>query len=77
MTLDPTRCPLCGEPNACGVAQGRSECWCFDEKIPAEVLARLPEEAKGIVCVCRACATGTQGAVTLGPELEARLPRGG
>ncbi len=50
------RCPLCGGPNECGMAAGKSECWCFEAKIAPEVLARVPEEAKGKVCVCAKCA---------------------
>ena len=48
-------CPLCGRPNACGAAEGRGRCWCFELKIPAELLARLPPEARGKACVCRYC----------------------
>ena len=51
------RCPLCGEPNACAVAQGRAACWCFETEIPAEVLARIPERAQGVACICVRCAT--------------------
>jgi hypothetical protein len=54
--LKPDRCPLCGGPNDCGIAAGKSECWCFQVKIAAEELGRLPEEAKGTVCVCEKCA---------------------
>jgi hypothetical protein len=54
--LRPDRCPLCGGPNDCGMAAGKSECWCFEAKISAEALAQVPEEAKGKVCVCRKCA---------------------
>ncbi|WP_437927803.1 cysteine-rich CWC family protein [Sorangium sp. So ce291] len=54
---DPSRCPLCGEANACGMAEGASTCWCFETSIPAEVLERVPEAARGVACVCRACAT--------------------
>ncbi|WP_437782112.1 cysteine-rich CWC family protein [Sorangium sp. So ce1097] len=56
--VDPSRCPLCGEANACGVAEGATSCWCFETSIPAKVLERVPQEAQGVACVCRACATG-------------------
>ncbi len=53
--LKPDRCPLCGEPNDCGMAAGKSECWCFQGKISPETLAALPEAARGKVCVCQKC----------------------
>jgi hypothetical protein len=56
--FDPARCPLCGEVNSCGMAAGDTECWCFTAKVPDEVLARLPDGARGVVCVCRKCAEG-------------------
>jgi hypothetical protein len=71
--LDPAICPLCGEPNACGMAAGTPECWCLTETIPTEVLDRVPPEAKGGICVCRACATGRLGTVTVQPRLKALL----
>jgi len=57
--LDPARCPLCGSGNACGMAAGKSDCWCFEAEIPAEVLERVPAQAKGAACVCQGCATLT------------------
>ena len=60
--LDPSRCPLCGQTNQCGMAAGATSCWCFDTKIPADVLEKLPPEARELACVCRACATGADGA---------------
>ena len=55
--IDPSRCPLCGESNACQVAAGCATCWCFDTPVPAAVLARIPAEAQGVACVCKRCAT--------------------
>jgi hypothetical protein len=55
---NPERCPLCGDQNACGMAAGEGSCWCFSTKIPADVLERVPAEARDKVCVCEACATG-------------------
>jgi hypothetical protein len=56
--LDPSICPLCGKPNDCAQADGRTRCWCFEVQIPAEVLARVPAPLRGVACVCRCCATG-------------------
>ena len=55
--LRPDRCPLCGGPNDCGGAAGKSECWCATVKISPEALARAPEEAKRKVCMCAECAS--------------------
>jgi hypothetical protein len=54
--LDPARCPLCAQPNACGMAAGAEHCWCFEARIAPGVLARIPERARGVVCVCAKCA---------------------
>jgi hypothetical protein len=51
----PDRCPICGEPNDCGMAAGKSECWCASVKISPEALEKVPEGAKGKVCLCRKC----------------------
>jgi hypothetical protein len=57
-SVDPLRCPLCGNPNECQLAAGRKTCWCFFEmRVHADVLARIPFEAQGLACVCRRCAT--------------------
>jgi hypothetical protein len=53
--LRPDRCPQCGGPNECGMAAGKSECWCFQVKIAEEALERVPEEERGRLCVCQAC----------------------
>lgn len=53
-----SRCPLCGEPNACGMAAGAETCWCMSTEIPASVLERIPPEAREQACVCAACAAG-------------------
>lgn len=57
--LDPTRCPLCAGPNACGAAAGEERCWCFDAQLSSEALARIPEEALGVVCICAKCGAAT------------------
>jgi predicted SprT family Zn-dependent metalloprotease len=37
------------------MAAGKSECWCETVTISHEALERVPEEAKGKLCVCRKC----------------------
>jgi len=61
-TPDPSRCPLCGETNACGMVAGDvSPCWCKSVKIPAPVLERVPAVARDKACICERCATGSGG----------------
>jgi hypothetical protein len=60
--LDPARCPLCGEANACGMAAGREECWCFSATLAPEALARIPERARGAACICAKCGKPGQAA---------------
>jgi len=59
MTIDPSRCPLCGQANDCQLAAGHAKCWCFDTPVPNAILERIPIEARSVVCVCRSCADGT------------------
>lgn len=63
--LDETRCPLCGEDNAClnaylNVTLGGSpenNCWCNDGSVsfPAELIAQVPNDLKHKACICRSC----------------------
>jgi broad specificity phosphatase PhoE len=55
---DPTRCPLCGEENACGIAAGESvaDCWCYGESLGREALARVAPSSRNRVCICARCA---------------------
>lgn len=54
-------CPLCGQPNECAMqAQHNGDvappaCWCTRVKIGADVLKLVPEQARGLACVCAAC----------------------
>ena len=55
-------CPLCGGPNACvPAACGHfgAPCWCRDVMLPPALHARVPQAARGVACVCAACATAT------------------
>ncbi|WP_194790551.1 cysteine-rich CWC family protein [Pseudomonas sp. UFMG81] len=56
---DDQRCPACGAPNQCGLADPRSAtrgCWCFDVRIDPAVIAALPAELRDKACLCPACA---------------------
>jgi hypothetical protein len=51
-------CPLCGEPNHCGikaVKEDQTNCWCFFEKFPQELLQQLPDGQRGKSCICKSC----------------------
>jgi hypothetical protein len=73
--LDPSRCPLCGEANACGLAAGKAACWCMSAKIPPEVLERVPAGARDEVCVCERCAAATSTERGAGVASGAQLDR--
>lgn len=55
---DAAQCPLCGEANECAIAAGRSPetCWCMSATIDPKVIARIPAEARGKICICERCA---------------------
>lgn len=64
-------CPLCGRPNECAMAQGRSVsvCWCTAVRVHREQLDPIPEEHRGVRCLCPAwlqalAAGGTNQGVT-------------
>ena len=46
---------LCGEPNHCGVAAGRSACWCFTATVPQALLETLPPDQRNLSCICQVC----------------------
>ncbi len=61
-TVDPTRCPLCGGPNACAMeaqrltGQPQPPCWCTRVTFEADTLARVPPAAQNRACICARCA---------------------
>jgi hypothetical protein len=62
----PERCPLCGRPNHCQLCTRdayKGPCWCMGVEIPAELLARVPAEARNRACVCRDCVAAFQRTV--------------
>ena len=60
--IDPSRCPLCGQSNQCagqlervtGIKQ--PACWCNQAAFGTGLLARVPEHARRLACICAACA---------------------
>ncbi|MES3001948.1 MAG: cysteine-rich CWC family protein [Pseudomonadota bacterium] len=60
--VDPSRCPLCGEPNRCAMEIERETgakqqtCWCTQVDFTADLLARVPAPARNQACICAVCA---------------------
>jgi hypothetical protein len=51
------KCPLCAGDNDCAIAAGRAAqtCWCMTVDIPAALLETLPEDERGVRCLCSKC----------------------
>jgi hypothetical protein len=55
---EPSRCPLCGNPNDCQLCAAspyKGPCWCFTVEIPQSLLDKVPVEARRKTCICRKC----------------------
>lgn len=63
-TLDASRCPLCGAVNRCAMEVERETgerqppCWCMAAEFTfsPELLAKVPQEKRGLACICARCA---------------------
>ncbi len=59
ISIDASRCPLCGMRNECALASGDGEnekpCWCFGESFPSTLRERAKSVDDGASCICRAC----------------------
>ncbi|MGL6259823.1 cysteine-rich CWC family protein [Vibrio sp. WXL103] len=56
-----TKCPICQQDNRCGQPKTQGcgdQCWCFDQniKFPEALLDQVPQDQKGIACICQSCA---------------------
>ena len=64
--LDPCRCPLCGQPNACAMAtpkvgaEATAPCWCTLVPFSADLLKQVPEAARNKACICAACVAASE-----------------
>ena len=60
-SVDPTRCPICTEPNVCAMEKAKASvtqperCWCMDAVFTTEVMDQVPDVAKGKACICAQC----------------------
>lgn len=54
-------CPLCGNDNLCGIKEvlAGGTCWCMNkgERMPQELLERVPPDKRRQSCICQACYT--------------------
>jgi prepilin-type N-terminal cleavage/methylation domain-containing protein/prepilin-type processing-associated H-X9-DG protein len=56
--INPSECPLCGGGNDCLLCSPvayKGRCWCAQEDVPLELLARVPENLRNRACICRGC----------------------
>jgi prepilin-type N-terminal cleavage/methylation domain-containing protein/prepilin-type processing-associated H-X9-DG protein len=56
--FNPAACPLCGGTNNCQLCSPvayKGQCWCAQEEIDDELLARVPENFRNRACICRSC----------------------
>ena len=64
--IDPSCCPLCGQPNQCAMRQAQATgqipapCWCMTEKFSDDLLARVPQAAQNRACICQRCVLEAQ-----------------
>ena len=60
---DTSRCPLCGQANQCAIVAGLppESCWCMNEPVSREALARVPADLQGKSCLCPHCAKPLAG----------------
>ncbi|BBL26512.1 cysteine-rich CWC family protein [Comamonas terrigena] len=59
-SVDPLRCPLCGQSNQCAITAGLApeSCWCMGADIAPDALAAIPEAQRRQSCLCPRCAAG-------------------
>ena len=55
---DLARCPLCGAPNDCAIANGdcSTPCWCVGQHFDGRLFSLIGAHDLGRRCVCARCA---------------------
>ena len=48
-------CPLCGQPNQCGLLSSMEPCWCTGVKISTALLEKIPQPLQNRACLCNGC----------------------
>ncbi len=62
LLIDPSKCPICGEPNLCAMeiakatANPQEPCWCVSVDFSVDVLSKVSAEAQNKACICAKCA---------------------
>lgn len=60
--IDPSSCPVCGEPNQCAMEIAKAtgnpleECWCVSVVFSDDTLSKVPPPALNKTCICKKCA---------------------
>ena len=60
-------CPVCGLDNACAMIEagaGDKACWCTTAVFVPALVARIPDDRRGLACVCATCAATWADAAT-------------
>ena len=55
---NPAACPLCRGTNNCQLcspAAYKGPCWCAHVEVPADLVARVPENFRNRACICQNC----------------------
>lgn len=55
-SIDPRKCPICGEVNSCEILEGTDTCWCFNYTFPDKLKESVPQKLQGKSCICKKCA---------------------
>ncbi|MGJ8679043.1 cysteine-rich CWC family protein [Paraglaciecola sp.] len=51
---NPLTCPFCHQANYCSNNENRA-CWCFNTKVPQELIELLPNSVINKSCICSKC----------------------
>jgi hypothetical protein len=62
--VDTKTCPICGGNSEGAMVKDATaaECWCYTAEINDEAMQRVPEDARGKVCICARCAAADTSA---------------
>ena len=82
--FNPAACPLCGGANECQLCSPaiyKGQCWCARAAMPAELLARVPENFRNRACICHSCVEKfkleSDFPAPLAPQAARRAPASG
>ena len=67
--INPTNCPICGEPNQCAMeiaketCEPSGECWCASVVFTDDTLSKVPPPALNKACICKKCSAPSEGKI--------------